>query len=181
MTQMQEASQRVSEITSLIDSISFQTNLLALNAAVEAARAGDHGRGFAVVAGEVRALAGKSSNAARDIRALIDNTIEQVRKGTQLANQSGDSLNHIQQSIVKVSDLVTAMASQSQQQRGIIDGLNQDMGAMESTTQQNAALVEEISAATARMQDQTESLTALVNQFKLAGGQGRVQAQLGNF
>jgi len=179
MTQMQEASQRVSEITSLIDSISFQTNLLALNAAVEAARAGEHGRGFAVVAGEVRALAGKSSDAARDIRALIDNTIEQVRKGTQLANQSGDSLNHIQQSIVKVGDLVTAMASQSQQQRGIIDGLNQDMGAMESTTQQNAALVEEISAATARMQDQTENLTALVNQFKLAGGQGRVQAQLG--
>ena len=96
-----------------------------------------------------------------------------------MANQSGDSLNHIQQSIVKVGDLVTAMASQSQSQRGIIDGLNQDMGAMESTTQQNAALVEEISAATARMQDQTENLTALVNQFKLAGGQHRAVAQLG--
>ena len=167
MTQMKSASQQVSEITGLIDSIAFQTNLLALNAAVEAARAGDHGRGFAVVAGEVRNLAQKSANAAKEIRQLIDNTIVQVEKGTHLAEQSGEALTHIEQSIVSVTSLITEVTNQSQQQQHTIEGINQDMQQMESATQQNAALVEEIASSTDRMQERMQQLAQLVAQFKL--------------
>jgi methyl-accepting chemotaxis protein len=167
MASMKSASEKVSEITALIDSIAFQTNLLALNAAVEAARAGEHGRGFAVVAGEVRSLAQKSASAAQDIRGLINNTLIQVAKGTELSAQSGEALSKIEQSIVSVGQLVSRVTDQSAQQQNMIVGVNADIAQFESTTQQNAALVEEIAAATSRMQEQTEQLLQMMMQFKL--------------
>lgn len=158
MNAIQASSHKIGEIVTLIDGIAFQTNLLALNAAVEAARAGDHGRGFAVVAGEVRALAQKSAEAARDIKQLIDESVERIDTGTHLASSSGEMLQGIHQSVDRVAEMIGQIASASIQQAQGINQVRQSIAQIESVTQQNAALVEETNAASESLNNQSEIL-----------------------
>lgn len=167
MGNIKEASHKIEEIISLIDSIAFQTNLLALNAAVEAARAGEHGRGFAVVAGEVRNLAGKSADAARDIKGLIENAVAAVDQGTERAEQSDQALQGIIESIRKVGDIVAEITAGANEQATSINQIGQAVSDLDQVTQQNAALVEETSAAAENMRDDADSLTRLVGTFKV--------------
>ena len=167
MSNIKTASHKIEEIISLIDSIAFQTNLLALNAAVEAARAGEHGRGFAVVAGEVRNLAGKSSDAARDIKSLIENAVQAVDEGTQRAEDSDAALQGIIESIRKVGDIVSEITAASNEQSTSINQIGMAISEIDQVTQQNAALVEETSAAAETMRDEADALTGLVSQFKV--------------
>ncbi|WP_321277474.1 methyl-accepting chemotaxis protein [Thiomicrorhabdus indica] len=166
MSEIQESSQKISEIVSLIDSIAFQTNLLALNAAVEAARAGEQGRGFAVVAGEVRALAGKSADAAKEISTLINESVESVNKGTELAGKSEEVLQTMNDSIVEVTKMISDIASTSADQARGVGEVNQALGLIDDVTQNNAALVEETSAAAESMSDQAAKLKTTVRFFK---------------
>jgi methyl-accepting chemotaxis protein len=154
MQAIQQSSYRISEIVSLIDSIAFQTNLLALNAAVEAARAGEQGRGFAVVAGEVRALAQKSAEAAKDIRMLIEDSVARVDEGTRLAEESGAMLADINKSIDTVSEMVSKIAKASSEQSAGIAQVHNAIAQIDGVTQQNAALVEETSQAAERLSEQ---------------------------
>lgn len=167
MLEIKQASHKIEEIISLIDSIAFQTNLLALNAAVEAARAGEHGRGFAVVAGEVRNLAGKSADAARDIKTLIENAVQAVDQGTNRAEKSDEALQNIIESIRQVSDIVADISGASAEQAHSIEQIGQAIGEIDSVTQQNAALVEESTATSETMRNESESLAQLVSKFKL--------------
>ena len=167
MGDIKYASHRIEEIISLIDSIAFQTNLLALNAAVEAARAGEHGRGFAVVAGEVRNLAGKSADAARDIKGLIENAVSAVDQGTERAERSDEALQDIIESIRKVSDIVADISNASGEQAHSITQVGQAIGEIDTVTQQNAALVEESSAASETMKTEASTLANLVTKFKV--------------
>lgn len=167
MGDIKDASHRIEEIISLIDSIAFQTNLLALNAAVEAARAGEHGRGFAVVAGEVRNLAGKSADAARDIKGLIENAVSAVDQGTERAERSDEALQDIIESIRKVSDIVADISNASGEQAHSITQVGQAIGEIDTVTQQNAALVEESSAASETMKTEASTLANLVTKFKV--------------
>jgi len=146
MEQINESSQKINDIIGLIDSIAFQTNLLALNAAVEAARAGEHGRGFAVVAGEVRNLAGKSSEAAKDIRKLIEDTVKKVSEGTVHVKGSGDVLNEIVKSISNVNQIIEEIAASSNEQSEGVSLVNSSITNIDTAVQQNAALVEETAA-----------------------------------
>ncbi len=147
MNAIQESSHKIADIVTLIDSIAFQTNLLALNAAVEAARAGEQGRGFAVVAGEVRALAQKSAEAAKDIKTLINDSVTRVENGTKLAETSGEMLNGITSSIEEVADMIEQIAQASSEQSAGIGQVHQAIVQIDGVTQQNAALVEETTAA----------------------------------
>ncbi|MBN2866380.1 MAG: PAS domain-containing protein, partial [Thiotrichales bacterium] len=167
INQINEASHKISEITTLIDSIAFQTNLLALNAAVEAARAGDHGRGFAVVAGEVRSLAGKSAEAAKQIRTLIDDTVEKVHHGATLAKESGEALIIINQSIEQISSLVNEITKTTAEQAKGVQQVNEAIGSIDQATQQNAALVDETAERTSEMRRQAEGVTNVVSTFKI--------------
>lgn len=155
MNSIQESSHKIADIVTLIDGIAFQTNLLALNAAVEAARAGDHGRGFAVVAGEVRALAQKSADAAKDIKTLIDESVSRISHGTQLASQSGEMLNTINQSIDSVTQMVGQIAGASAEQAHGVTQVHQAISQIDQVTQQNAALVEQTTSAAESMMDQS--------------------------
>ena len=166
MDGIREASSQIAEIVTLIDSIAFQTNLLALNAAVEAARAGEHGRGFAVVAGEVRTLAQKSADAAKDIKSLIDNSTHQITQGTQLVSQSGEALDDINNAIQQVSEIVSEITAAAQEQSSGIGQVNNAVSTIDSSTQQNAALVEETAAAASSMEQEANNLLDLVSQFK---------------
>lgn len=166
MTQIQESSNKMVEIISVIDGIAFQTNLLALNAAVEAARAGEQGRGFAVVASEVRSLAQRSADAAKEIKGLIENSVEKIDFGTKVVNQSGDTLSNIVGEIKKVSDLISEIAVSSKQQSAGIDQVNSAMGHVEEIMQQNMAQVEETASASRAMEEQTENLVRLMSFFK---------------
>lgn len=167
MTDIRDASQKIEEIISLIDNIAFQTNLLALNAAVEAARAGEHGRGFAVVAGEVRNLAGKSAEAARDIKSLIENAVEAVGEGTQRAERSDQALQGITESIRKVSDIVAEISAASTEQSDSIEQVSRAVKEIDGVTQQNAALVEQTTAASESMRDAARDLDTLISKFKV--------------
>ncbi|KUJ72764.1 methyl-accepting chemotaxis protein [Thiomicrospira sp. WB1] len=167
MGDIRDASHKIEEIITLIDSIAFQTNLLALNAAVEAARAGEHGRGFAVVAGEVRSLAGKSADAAKDIKALIENAVSAVDEGTQKAEASDQALQGITEVIRQVSDSVAEISAASDEQTRSIQQISQAVSDIDEVTQQNAALVEQTSAASESMKEEAEALQEQVSHFKI--------------
>ncbi|WP_052501463.1 methyl-accepting chemotaxis protein [Thiomicrospira microaerophila] len=166
MSAIEESSRRISEIVTLIDSIAFQTNLLALNAAVEAARAGDHGRGFAVVAGEVRSLAQKSAQAAKEIEGLIHETATRVSNGAKLANQTGETLNQISNAINEVSSMIEQIAQATEEQSEGVHQVNQAITQIDGVTQQNAALVEQTSAASESLSEQAKTLQQEMNFFK---------------
>ena len=163
------SSRKIGDIIGVIDGIAFQTNILALNAAVEAARAGEQGRGFAVVAGEVRTLAQRSAEAAREIKRLITSNVEQVDQGAALVDQAGKTMDEIVRSIKQVSDIVGEISSASTEQSdGVLQVVNA-VGQMDQVTQQNAALVEESAAAAESMKHQAQQLVQAVSVFKLAG------------
>jgi methyl-accepting chemotaxis protein len=166
MQSIRESSHKISDIVTIIDSIAFQTNLLALNAAVEAARAGEHGRGFAVVASEVRALAGKSADAAKDIKGLIEDSVSRIQAGTQLADKSGDMLNGISSSIEQVAGMVDQIATASTEQATGINQVHRAMSDIDRVTQENAALVEETTAAAESLSSEANSLRSNMAFFK---------------
>ncbi len=162
-----EASRRIGDITQLIDGIAFQTNILALNAAVEAARAGEQGRSFAVVASEVRLLAQRSAEAAKQIKGLIEDSVARVGQGNVQAEQAGTTMGEIVGSVQQLAELLTAIRSASQDQHAGIAQVNQTIVQMESSTQRNASLVEEAGASTAHMQTQVQALAEAVSAFRL--------------
>ena len=166
MNGISELSKKIGEITSVIDSIAFQTNLLALNAAVEAARAGEHGRGFAVVAGEVRNLAGKSADAAKDISSLIGSTINQINNGTDLVEETNRVFEHMVVSIKEVETLVSQVSTTAHEQSEGIKQVNIAVGQLDELTQQNAALVEELSATAGNMSEESANQAEFISRFK---------------
>ncbi|WP_334187208.1 methyl-accepting chemotaxis protein [Noviherbaspirillum sp.] len=169
MGAINESSKKVVDIISVIDSIAFQTNILALNAAVEAARAGEQGRGFAVVASEVRNLAQRSAAAAKEIKVLIDASVEKVENGSKLVDQAGATMTNIVECVRRVTDIIADITAASQEQTSGIEQVNIAIAQMDQVTQQNAALVEQATAASASMQDQAAQLAQVVNVFKLDG------------
>jgi len=168
MSGIHEASKKIVDIIGVIDEIAFQTNLLALNAAVEAARAGEQGRGFAVVASEVRNLAGRSATAAKEIKALIQDSVKKVEEGSALVTQSGQTLDQIVTAVKKVSDIIGEIAGASQEQSAGIDQVNKAVMQLDEMTQQNAALVEEASAASQSMAGQAKALNEMMARYKVS-------------
>lgn len=173
MNAINESARKISDIIGVIDGIAFQTNILALNAAVEAARAGDQGRGFAVVASEVRTLAQRSANAAKDIKALISDSVQKIDNGNQLVGKSGDTMKEIVNAIKRVNDIMAEIAAASAEQSTGIEEVSTAVSQMDEMTQQNAALVEEAAAAAESMQSQADQLTQSVAQFRLSDDQVR--------
>jgi methyl-accepting chemotaxis protein len=174
MASINEASSKIADIIGVIDEIAFQTNLLALNAAVEAARAGEQGRGFAVVAGEVRTLASRSASAAKEIKALIQDSVSRVGHGTRLVGQSGQSLADIVAAVKKASDIVAEIAAACQEQASGIDQVNRAINSLDQVTQQNAALVEEAASAAESLSEEAQNLEGVMANYRVAGQVGSV-------
>jgi methyl-accepting chemotaxis protein len=167
MQEIATSSQKIGDIISVIDGIAFQTNILALNAAVEAARAGEQGRGFAVVAGEVRNLASRSANAAKEIKVLIEESVSRVQQGSTLVDTAAKTMHEIVTSVTRVNDIMGEIASASDEQRRGIEQVAQAVSQMDQVTQQNASLVEEAAAATDQLASQADRLTGLVAVFNV--------------
>nr|WP_311770681.1 methyl-accepting chemotaxis protein [Delftia sp. HK171] len=175
MDQINTSSRKIGDIIGVIDSIAFQTNILALNAAVEAARAGEQGRGFAVVASEVRSLAGRSAEAAKEIKSLISASVEKVDAGSAQVAQAGHSMDEIVSSVRRVTSLIAEITTSSSEQRDGISQVNQAVSNLDQMTQQNAALVEQSSAAASAMNEQAHRLAGVVSVFNV-GSQGQSAA-----
>jgi len=167
MDEINTSSKRIGDIIGVIDGIAFQTNILALNAAVEAARAGEQGRGFAVVAGEVRSLAQRSAEAAREIKSLISASVERVETGSRLVQDAGNSMNEIVSSVQRVTDIIGEITAAASEQSDGIGQVNQSVVQLDQMTQQNAALVEESAAAAESLKDQAERLSMAVDRFRI--------------
>ncbi|WP_322005257.1 methyl-accepting chemotaxis protein [Paraburkholderia tropica] len=180
MGDINQSSAKISDIITIIEGIAFQTNILALNAAVEAARAGEEGRGFAVVAGEVRSLAQRSSAAAKEIKALIDTSVERVQAGSALVDEAGRTMTEIIGAVQRVTDIMGEIAAASQEQSSGIDQVARAVTQMDEVTQQNAALVEEAAAAAQSLEDQASRLRAAVAVFSLDDS-GSPAASMGSF
>ncbi|MBB1592690.1 methyl-accepting chemotaxis protein [Achromobacter sp. UMC46] len=165
------SSRKISEIVSVIDGIAFQTNILALNAAVEAARAGEQGKGFAVVAGEVRSLAQRSAQAAKEIKGLIEDSVTKVGAGSQQVERAGATMQEIVSSVKRVTDIMGEISAASEEQSSGIDQVNRAVSQMDEVTQQNAALVEEAAAAAGSLQEQAQRLAEAVAVFKINAGE----------
>ena len=167
MGEISTSSTKIAEITGIIEGIAFQTNILALNAAVEAARAGEQGRGFAVVASEVRSLAQRSSSAAKEIKDLINASVQKIHDGSLLANQAGKTMSEVTQAVARVTDIMGEIAAASTEQSRGIEQVNQSITQMDEVTQQNAALVEEAAAASKSLEDQGRQLNQAISFFRL--------------
>ncbi len=170
MKEINASSTRIADIISVIDGIAFQTNILALNAAVEAARAGEQGRGFAVVAGEVRSLAGRSAEAAKEIKSLITASVERVEQGSTLADKAGTTMTEVVGAIRRVTDIMGEISAASSEQAASVGQVGEAITQMDQTTQQNAALVEEMAAAASSLNSQAGELVSAVEVFKLGAG-----------
>jgi methyl-accepting chemotaxis protein len=168
MQGINDASRKIADIIGVIDGIAFQTNILALNAAVEAARAGDQGRGFAVVATEVRSLAGRSADAAKQIKTLINTSVERVEQGTALVDKAGATMSDVVSSIRRVTDIMGEISSASNEQAAGVAAVGESVAQMDQATQQNAALVEEMAAAASSLKSQAQELVMTVAVFKLS-------------
>ena len=171
MQAISASSRKISEIVSVIDGIAFQTNILALNAAVEAARAGEQGKGFAVVAGEVRSLAQRSAQAAKEIKGLIEDSVGKVGAGSQQVERAGATMQEIVASVKRVTDIMGEISAASEEQSSGIDQVNRAVSQMDEVTQQNAALVEEAAAAAGSLQEQSQRLAEAVAVFKINAGE----------
>ncbi|MDW2742984.1 methyl-accepting chemotaxis protein [Atlantibacter subterraneus] len=167
MHEIAGSSQKIADITSVIDGIAFQTNILALNAAVEAARAGEQGRGFAVVAGEVRNLASRSAQAAKEIKGLIEDSVSKVEVGSTLVESAGETMGEIVNAVTRVTDIMGEIASASDEQSRGIDQVGLAVAEMDRVTQQNASLVQESAAAAAALEEQASRLTQAVSVFRI--------------
>jgi len=176
MGSINDSARRIAEITSVIDSIAFQTNILALNAAVEAARAGEQGRGFAVVASEVRNLAQRSAQAAREIKALIGDSVDKVEAGSKLVNEAGETMHEVVRSFKRVTDIIEEISHASEEQTSGITQINQAINQMDGVTQQNASLVEEAAAAAQSLNHQVAGLVKVVGIFRLSDQEGSAMA-----
>ena len=169
MQDIHQSSQKIADIIGVIDGIAFQTNILALNAAVEAARAGEQGRGFAVVAGEVRALAGRSAEAAKEIKQLITTSVERSEAGAALVDQAGTTMQEVVAGVRRVTDLMSEISAASNEQSQGVSQIGAAVTQMDQATQQNAALVEEMAAAASSLNQQADALVQTVAVFQLAG------------